>query len=269
MAAISYDQLVEARDRLQSLYQERDAPAMREVIKPLYNCQPKLKDLAASKIGVLVARLAKDPDVLVRVYAEILLNKWKQFAKQEGVKRRRMEAPFPVPYASPQKSAKSVGSATKESPPPAHRHHPYPKPTDRGSREVSPAPSSTAGPDLQLYEEPARNVTIRRLLDVLAPPQPPDPLPPDAPPPTVNPLDVAVEIEDELHTAFAHEPAKKLLRVGQLRANLGTNSRLRQSLLCGETPARKLVHMKAWELGKWEERHDAHVKAQQEVVASE
>eukprot|EP00668_Euglena_longa_P005139 GGOE01006041.1.p1 GENE.GGOE01006041.1~~GGOE01006041.1.p1 ORF type:complete len:228 (+),score=64.06 GGOE01006041.1:31-714(+) len=219
-------ELVDARDRLLVQHKQHEHDSMRALLRHLHRCRPRMKDLAVSQLGRLVSQLAKDNALppQVRVHAEVLLAQWKRFAAEEGIappKQGRSdeekENTAPNSKASPPVKAQGVHQ---------HRHRPYPQPL----HAVAPPPADrepTAGTSqVHLYEEPGRNVIVRRLLE-------------------------------------------KLLRFGQLRSNLHDNCDLRAAVLCGETPPKKLVHMKAWELGKWEARQNAQLQAKNGAIKSE
>eukprot|EP00668_Euglena_longa_P005137 GGOE01006039.1.p1 GENE.GGOE01006039.1~~GGOE01006039.1.p1 ORF type:complete len:268 (+),score=84.88 GGOE01006039.1:31-834(+) len=259
-------ELVDARDRLLVQHKQHEHDSMRALLRHLHRCRPRMKDLAVSQLGRLVSQLAKDNALppQVRVHAEVLLAQWKRFAAEEGIappKQGRSdeekENTAPNSKASPPVKAQGVHQ---------HRHRPYPQPL----HAVAPPPADrepTAGTSqVHLYEEPGRNVIVRRLLEVLS-----LPLPAGTTPATVDVLEVAKEIEEELHATFSqeHDPENKLLRFGQLRSNLHDNCDLRAAVLCGETPPKKLVHMKAWELGKWEARQNAQLQAKNGAIKSE
>eukprot|EP00667_Euglena_gracilis_P013371 EG_transcript_13786 len=262
--------LVEVHDRLQAQYERRDYDAMRDLLRDLHRTRPRMKDLAASQLGRLLSQLARD-DVLppqVKVHVEVLLAQWKRFAVEEGIRPPRRdegdkENAAPNPKRTSHKAAKAQGG---------HPHRPQPYPPPRAAAAAAAhhpaAPPGPASPGLQfqLYDEPGRNVIVRRLVEVLS-----LPLPAGASAPSLEPLEAAKDIEDELHATFSqeHDPENKLLRFGQLRSNLRDNGDLRAAVLCRETPARKLVHMKAWELGKWEARQHAQMEAKNGAIKSE
>eukprot|EP00668_Euglena_longa_P036885 GGOE01047451.1.p2 GENE.GGOE01047451.1~~GGOE01047451.1.p2 ORF type:complete len:274 (-),score=74.62 GGOE01047451.1:1058-1846(-) len=245
-AAIPLQQLVDCHRQLQASREAHDCQAMKAALTALYRYHPLMCDLAASKMGILVAQLAKEKTCLpVRVHAQTLLAKWMLYAQEEGI---RPVAPNVV--------------ATK-----SHRHHPYARCRPHRQCPAQAICLATAGvhPDAEApYAEADRNVMVSRLLQVFALPL--------EPPVAVDVMQLSLDIESALHCMFAaeHGAEQKLIKFHQLMANLHHNVELRRAVLLGHTSPQRLVHMHAWELGKWEARHEAHVKAQeQEVVAEE
>eukprot|EP00667_Euglena_gracilis_P019735 EG_transcript_21210 len=248
MAAITLRQLADYHRRLWAARDAGDAVSVKATLTALYAYRPSMDDLAASRMGILVAQLAREPTCLpVQVHAQTLLARWMQFAVAEGLlPTPRQPGPAQRPPATCQGNTKS------------RRHHPY------GNVRHRVRPHQAELPAVQLYDEADRNAMASRLLQALVGPL--------EPPVAGDPLRAAVGIEATLHDLFAaeHGAEQKLAKFHQIAANLRDNADLRRAVLSGRTTPQQLVHMHAWELGKWEARQEAHLKAQaQEVVVEE